>query len=173
MCCCMLSACHRNEEPAQTPVVASKQGAKSSVSTAVADPLAGMVKAVTADGQHQTIKLRFEFATRPQVGEALDVKLNLLGVDDATDVKLVATADPKLAIVSGGDAGFASIKAGESVAHTLIVRGTQTGIFVVDAKLTATANGGPRTMNYSIPVAIVPAASAVADAVPAAAPAKK
>lgn len=169
----MLSACNRNEEPAQAPVAAPKKMAKSSASSAAADPFAGMVKAVTTDGQHQTIKLRFEFATRPQEGEAVDVKLNLMGVDDATDVKLVASADPKLAIVSGGEAGFATIKAGESVSHTLIVRGTETGIFVIDAKLTAIANGGPRTMNYSIPVAILPIAPPAADAASAPVPAKK
>jgi hypothetical protein len=139
----------------------------------VTDPLAGMVKAVAADGRQQVIELRFEFATRPQVGEAVDVKLNLLGVDDASDVKLVVTVDPKLAIVGGGEAGFASIKAGESVKHTLIVRGTDSGIFVIDAKLTATANGGPRTMNYAIPVAIMPAGSGADDAASAPAPERK
>lgn len=158
LCCCALSSCDRNAEP-QTPVVTPKQVTKSSASTQ-ADPLAGMVKAVAADTHQQPIELRFELAGRPEAGQAVDIKLNLRAVDDAAEVKLAISADPKLNIIAGGDAAFAAIKAGESVSHTVTLRGANTGIFVVDAKLTATANGGPRTMNYAIPMAFVPAAEA-------------
>jgi hypothetical protein len=163
LCCCVLSGCDRNAEP-QTPVVTPKQVTKSSVSTAAADPLAGMVKAVSADTHQQPIELRFELAGRPETGQAIDIKLNLLAIEDATEVKLAIAADPKLSIIAGGDATFTAIKAGESVSHTVTLRGSNTGIFVLDAKLTVTANGSPRTMNYAIPMAFVPAAEAAAAA---------
>jgi len=150
--CSVLSGCNRDSEPAQAP--AASQTAKSASSVS-ADPLAGMVKAVTSDTRHQFIELRFDLSAKPQVGEAVDIKLALRAADDLADVKLTLSADPKLAIIAGGDAAFAAIKAGEIVTHTVTLRPTGTGIIVMDANLALTANGGPRTLNYAIPVAVI------------------
>jgi hypothetical protein len=173
LCCCALSACDRNPEPAQTPATTPRQVVKSSANSSAADPLAGMVKAVTSDTRQHVIELRFELAGRPEVGAAVDVKLNLQAVDDAAEVKLMLATDPKISIIAGGEAAFATIKAGESVSHIVTLRGTEAGIFVLDAKLTTTANGGPRTLNYAIPVAIVPVVSEASGSAPAPAAQRK
>jgi hypothetical protein len=121
--------------------------------------MAGMVKAVTSDTRHQSLNLRFELASRPQVGEVVEVKLLLQAIADTADVKLTIASDPKLTIVTGGEATLGAIKAGELVSHTVTLRPTDTGIFVLDANLAAIANGGPHTVNYSIPVAVIAAVS--------------
>ena len=167
--CCILVACDRNAEPAPNPASTPAKTAKSSAQKSAHDPLASMVMAVAADSRHQPFELRFELMSRPEIGQTVDVKLNLLGVDDATDVKLSISTAPTLVVVAGAEASYTSLKAGESVSHTVTLRGTKTGIFVVDIKATATANGGPRTANYAVPVAVVPAASATADATTSAA----
>jgi hypothetical protein len=160
-CCCVLSACGRNPEP--TPAPKATQAAKSSVRKSESNPLAGMVKAVAAESRQQPIELRFELTTRPQVGEAVDVNLNLLGLEDATDVKMSVSTEPTLAIIDGGEVAFTSVKVGESVNHTVILRGTDAGIFVVDVKLVETVNGAGRTSTYSIPVALLPPTSAATE----------
>ena len=162
LCCILLGGCDRSPDPEIPAAVAPTHKAKSAASSTSSDPMAGMVKAVTSDTRHQAMDLRFELASRPQLGEAVEVKLMLQAVDDAADVKLTISSDPKLVVVAGGEAALGSIKAGEIVSHTVTLRPAGTGIFVLDANLSVTANGGPHTANYSIPVAViaaVPAAS--------------
>src|SRR4051794_13428214 len=84
LCCILLGGCDRTPDPA-TPAAAPTQRTKSVASAASVDPMAGMVKAVPSDTRHQSIELRFELASRPQVGEAVEVKLALRAADDATD----------------------------------------------------------------------------------------
>jgi hypothetical protein len=155
--CLALGACDRGADPAQAPVAASR--VSKSAHNSSTDPLANMVKAVSSDTRHQAFDLRFELTGRPQVGEAVEVKLMLQAIDDATGVTLTISADPKLAIVAGGEATFASIKAGETVAHTMTLRPTGTGIIVINANLAANSNGGPHTVNYAIPIAVTEAVS--------------
>lgn len=168
----LLVACNRDSEPAPTPAPAPAKASKSSAQKSENDPLAGMIMAVPADSRHQPFELRFELLTRPEIGQTVNVKFNLLAVEDATDVKLTASTGPKLVVAAGTEASYASLKAGESASHTVALRGAETGIFVVDMKVTATANGGPRTASYAVPVALVPAASAADAATSAAAGSK-
>ena len=167
LCCLLVGGCDRTPDP-EVPVAAPTHKAKSSASASSVDPMAGMVKAVTSDTRHQAIDLRFELTSRPQVGEAVEIKLALRAIDDAADVKLTISSDPKLVIVTGGEAALGSIKAGELVSHTVTLRPTGTGIFVLDANLAATSNGGPHTLSYSMPVAVVAAVQATSSSAAAA-----
>lgn len=166
--CCALSACNRSNDQAQAPAAATVAAAAASSSSN--DPLSGMVKAVAADARHHTIDLRFQLASRPEVGAPVEIKLALRSIDDATDAKLTISVDPKLAIIAGNEAAFASLKGGEVVNHTMTLRPMDNGIIVVNATFTASANGSQHTDNYAIPVAVVVAAAQSSSAAAATAP---
>lgn len=165
LACAVVAACNRGTNEAATPA-ATTSVVKPKQSKAAQNPLANMIKAVPVAAGEQPVELRFELAARPEVGQAVEVKLNLLGLADASDMHLTITAAPGLDVLSGAQANFTSLKVGESLSHQLSVRSKDAGIFIADVQLMATINGAMQTLNYSIPVAIVtpdaPAAAATA-----------
>lgn len=160
----LLVACGGSEQAGNPPAttVATPAVKPAATPTDTKNPLANMVKAVAADAKEQPFELRFEVITRPAAGEPFDVKLNLLSLMDASGLEMQVVGVRNVNIVSGARANFTALKTGESASHLVRLQGAGAGILLADVQLTATVGGNPRTINYSIPVAIVAAQSDVA-----------
>lgn len=157
-CCCLVACSGGSDQTTVPKEVPPAQSAKPTVaSAAVQNPLADMVKAVSIRSEAQFVELRFALVARPQAGQPVEIKLNLLGLMDAAELQVDVTTDSGLQIIDGAKANFTALKVGESLSHSLSLRGTDPGIFVADVRLVGTVEGGgPRTMNYAIPIAFAP-----------------
>lgn len=153
--CSLLVACSGSSDQAAEPSASPAPSSKPASLAASKPAQRNEVKAVPAGSAGQSIDVRFELAARPEVSKPTDLKLKLLGLTNATDLRLTVKADPKLELLGGAQASFPSIKPGETHDHTLSLRSVATGIFVVDVQLVAMIDGASRTLNYAIPLAIV------------------
>jgi hypothetical protein len=152
----LLSACGSSEQ-GETPQPAAAVQASKPVPTKPesSNSLANMVKAVPTTPGENRLELRFVLPKQPVLGEPFDLNLNVLGLADASGLELKVTPNSKLELVTGGEATFGALKAGESVGHTLQLRASAAGISVIDVRLIATVGGNPGTADFTIPVALV------------------
>ena len=151
----LLAACNRGSEPDASASASSSSVSRKSSVSASQPPQPVFVKAVASGSAAQNIDVHFELAARPEVGKSTDLKLVLLGLADANNVRLTVKAGSPVKILTGGQANFPSLKVGEEHEHSVSLHGDATGIALVDVQLEATIDGGPRTLNYTVPIAVV------------------
>jgi hypothetical protein len=156
LCCLMLAACGSgSDQEASKP--AATQAAKSATTQSSTSAQSSRIKAVQTSPGSAPLEMQFELSARPELGKPLDINLYVLGLRDATEVQLSFQPGTKLELLKGAQASFPALKAGEAQAHSISVRSSNNGIFVVDVNVTATVDGHPQTLTFAIPVAFVPA----------------
>lgn len=158
----LLAGCSGSDPQPQATQPSSKPKAAASQASSATT----RVKAVATGPGAAPVELQFELAARPQLNEPVEVNLYLQGINDATMLELTVKPEGKLAVTTGAQASFASIKVGELLTHSFSLRSASTGIQVADVQLLATLDGQPKTFNFAIPIAISPNTSAASSANP-------
>ena len=148
-----LAACDRNaDSPAPDTSATTQQ--QSSATQAVKDPFPSMTRAVNLSKAEQPVELRFELLATPQAAKPVQLKLNLLGLIDTSELQLQVSSASELAITTGAQTTYAALKQGESWAPTLELTSKSNGLFLLEVQLQATTESGVHTYKYAIPVAI-------------------
>lgn len=164
-----LVACSNNSDEAnlaaQQQAVKAKRVAKQAQPD---DPLARMVKAVTASKGDLPVDVRFELGARPEPGKPVDIKLAFASSADLAALHATIKAANGLQTAPDLQAKFESVKSGEIKDYTFSVTPAATGIYIANLELTVTRDTGDNTYVYVIPVAVPnpapPAASSAAAA---------
>ncbi len=148
-------ACSGGSEPANQTTVNSSQASSRQAASSSSNGLDVMVKAVAAAPGEQVIDVRYELVSRPELGNPVDITINLQGLSAVAEIKLEVLAAAGLEILAGKQSGFPSLKVGESQTHHIQVRGSSTGLKVLDLQLVALVDGVSRTNTFSIPLAFI------------------
>lgn len=149
--CVLLAACGSGSGPENSPAVATPTPS-SATQRSVTPPPSNRAKAVVSSPGAGPVALEFELASRPELGKPLEMKLSLQASQDVSELNLEFKSESSLEFLAGTQASFATLRAGESLTHSVTVRSTHPGIFVTDVQLTATVQGHPGTMTFAIPV---------------------
>jgi hypothetical protein len=127
-----------------------------------ADPLAGMIKAVTASKGNLPLEVRFQLVSRPEAGKPVDIKLAFVPAADLHAISAVIKPANGLQISSDAQTRFEGTKAGEIKEYTFTATAPNSGIFVATIEVTVTRETGDNAYVYSIPIPVPSPASAAA-----------
>lgn len=158
-----VAACSRDSDQASTNS-AQQQAAKAkraAQQTKPEDPLAGMIKAVTASKGNLPLDVRFQLLSRPEAGKPLDIKLAFVPAADLQAISAVVKPADGLQL-SDVQTRFEAAKAGEIKEHTFTVTAPKSGIFLMNIEVTVTRETGDNTYVYSIPIPVPNPVSAAA-----------
>ena len=148
-----LAACSQKDEPVSTPVAAATS--KSSSVTAVKKPVsATTTKAVAQTIGDQPIELQFELQDKPVAGQPINLRLNALGLAVAKVVQVTLTGGAHV-VINGGEFSIPQLAVGQTQSQDVTLRADQAGITVVGVAVTGNFAGNTRTLNYSIPIAVM------------------
>jgi hypothetical protein len=165
-----LAGCGSKSEPAPTHAKAAAPVRKVATPADSLSPY--LVSAVTTTKSGAgLLQVKFEVASRPTVGEPVDVDLVLVPqADNITQISGTVQGDDGLEVVSGDTIAPADkITFGTPIHHALKVRARRDGIFTLSAAMTVESGGQMLAPVYSMPLI---AGNGQADTGAASAPAK-
>jgi hypothetical protein len=125
----------------------------------------GMVQASSPGKSPVPAELKFELATRPVLGEPLDVNIALVSQVPATAAAIQITPSDGLNLQSGaGDMTIPALEAAQVYRRTVSVTPTAEGVLFLSFAVTLKHDEISETRAFSVPIIV--AANRAADAAP-------
>jgi hypothetical protein len=150
-----VSACNK-DTPAPVSTVAPRATANAPVvkkGPSAAELTAGMVQAASAGKSQVPVELKFELASRPKVGQPLEINLALISHIDAGAASLHVTgADGFILASEGTQLDLPAAQADEVYRHNVNVTPTAEGILVVAVTVSLKHDEVVDQRIFSIPI---------------------
>lgn len=156
--------CGSDPEPEATQSAAPSTEQRAAPAQTVNDPTARMARAVGDGKPGAAVELRYDFASKPEVGVPTEVAIAFIpraGVD-----ALDATISGMDGITVAGSlkAHFDQVESGKAYEHKVSLLPERAGVFYITVEVTTTLGGATVGRTYSIPfVAGAPAAQRKAE----------
>jgi hypothetical protein len=123
-----------------------------------------LVAAVATGKPGAPVQMRFDIASRPKLGEAFEVAVELSAdAPNVGNLQVVFQATDGLEIRGGSEIAAAAPAVGQALAHKIVVQPLREGIFYISAVATADVNGVVEARSFAIPVIVGNAAPASAN----------
>lgn len=168
---CVLAACNRDASAPAPPAPAVAPGAPAAVAKHPATPeeqTAGMVEAATQGKSQLPAVLKFELASRPTVGEPLDIGLALIPGIAAASASIAVTASEGLALADGSaHLEIPQIEATQVYRQSIKVTPNADGVLFMTLAVTLTHDQMAESRVFALPIIV----GAPPPTVPAPAPA--
>jgi hypothetical protein len=159
----LLSACHRDEQPASQAAPAPARRAPVPVQRAASprESTLGMVEAASQGKSQMPVALKFDLLQRPVAGQPLEVALALLPQIAGGPATIDVTGSEGVQLSSGAQITFATVEPEQVYRRSITVTPTAEGVSFVSLNVTLKHDEMTESRVFSVPL-IVAAADAAA-----------
>jgi hypothetical protein len=125
-----------------------------------------MASAVVSGKTSAPVELRYELATKPAIGQPLEIELAFLPTAPADALEVAVSGMPGLTVASGEAIKFEKVQSGETYTHKFLVQASGSGTYYVSviAKMVSETRTEVRTFSVPVVFGTVPAAQKPAPA---------
>lgn len=152
----LLAACHGDSTPAPAPVQKPhvKFHAAAQPGQTSAQMTAGMVEAVTMGNATAPVDVKFTLATRPAVGQPLEIVLVVVPQVAGT-ASLQFTGSDGLELAAGaGSTDIPSVDPTQAYRVTVAATPTAGGVQLLGLTVSLTHDGGTEARTFSVPIIV-------------------
>lgn len=161
----MISACNSEPEPETTQSAApAPQQAAPATTKAADDPTAKMARAVGDGKPGAAVELRYEFASKPEVGVPTEVEIAFVPRAGVDSLDATITGMEGITVAGNLKAHFDSVAADKPYEHTVSLLPDRAGVYYITVNVTTTLSGASIGRTFSIPFVVgTPAAQRKAE----------
>ncbi|PZN29067.1 MAG: hypothetical protein DIU71_15050 [Proteobacteria bacterium] len=159
----LTAACGAEPEEAAIDAAPATQPAVSAVAE---DSTERMARAVGAGKPGAAVDLKYEFASKPELGVPVEVEVALIPTSGVESMTLTVSGMEGITLAGELQYDVSQARAGEVYRHTFSVLPEQAGVYYVTAVVTTTFSSATLARTFSIPFVVgspPPAAKATAE----------
>jgi hypothetical protein len=151
-----LAACHRDSSAPAAPVSAPRPALPAVKRGPGADQLtAGMVEAASQGKSQLPVRLKFELAHRPTLGQPLDIDIAVMPQINASPAAIQVAEGDGLTLPPGANQlDLPDLEAGQVYRQTLKVTPTTDGVLVLNLTVSMKHDDLTETRAFSIPLIV-------------------
>lgn len=159
-----ISACNSEPEPELTQSAAPPAQTAPAPAKEEEDPTAKMARAVGDGKPGAAVDLRYEFASKPEVGVPTEIQIAFVPRAGVDALEATITGMDGITVAGNLKARFDSVEAGKPYQHTVSLLPDAAGVYYVTVNVTTTLGGASIGRTFSIPFVVgTPAAQRKAD----------
>jgi hypothetical protein len=147
----LLSGCGE-ADPEAAPVAAPKRTAPEEA--AVDDPVARMARAVGDRKPGAAVELRYDIASRPEVGIPTQIKLAFIPSAGVDALSATLTGMDGITIAGNLQPQFEQVQAGKPYEHTFSLLPDREGVYYVTVAVTSSIGGASVGRTFSVPFVV-------------------
>ncbi len=150
----VLSACSKDPEPAATAdTAAAPPPAQVSQPAlpAAPDPTDKMARAVGNGKPGAAVDIKYEFASRPEVGKAVELSIALIPSAGVDSMNATIGGMDGITLAGSLSASFSTVKAGEPYRHSVSVLANRNGVFYITVSVDTQIGGATLGRTFAIP----------------------
>lgn len=150
----LLAACGSESEPDASAAAVDAAPTPAPAAKPADDPTARMARAVGDGKPGAAVELRYEIASKPQVGVPTQVKVVFVPTAGVEALDATMTGMDGITIAGDLQAHFESVEAGKPYEHTFSLLPDRDGVFYVSVAVTTTIGGASIARTFSIPFVV-------------------
>ena len=150
----MIGGCNSEPEPEIAQPIAQTPQRAPAVAKAPDDPTAKMARAVGDGKPGAAVELRYEFASKPQVGVPTEVEISFIPRAGVDTLDATITGMDGITVAGNLKAHFDNVEAEEPYQHTVSLLPDQVGVYYITVNVTTTLSGASVGRTFSIPFVV-------------------
>lgn len=148
-----IGGCNSEPEPEIAQPTAQTQRA-SAPAKAPDDPTVRMARAVGDGKPGAAVELRYEFASKPQVGVPTEIEISFIPRAGVDSLDATITGMEGITVAGNLKAHFDDVEADKPYQHTVSLLPDQAGVYYVTVNVTTALSGASVGRTFSIPFVV-------------------
>jgi hypothetical protein len=142
------------DQSSQTTTEDKPKPSASAPAAAPADPTEKMARAVGTGKPGAAVDIKYEFASRPEVGRPVELNVALIPSAGVDSMDVTFGGMDGITLAGSLMQSFSEVRAGEPHSHALSVLPDRNGVFYISASVSTQIGGASLTRAFSIPFVV-------------------